>query len=259
MMDALEMLVSNARQLIASGYYDVPPVNRRGRTERSLLKAIMEHPTFPIIAEVKLASPGKPSISHHRPGDLVRCYRQGGAAALSVLTEPNHFQGSLELLEQASATGAPCLMKDIVVAMNQIEAGANKGACAVLLIERLALGPGRLDIDHLIEGAHALGLDVLLEVSSDEEMRRALAREADIIGINQRDLGSMDICASKGSQLLDRYGESAHVPIIVMSGIERAEQIVELRDKGASGVLVGTALSSSPDPEAKLRSLGVSR
>jgi indole-3-glycerol phosphate synthase len=259
-MNALEMLVSNAERLVSSGYYEVPSVQISRRRKPSMQRAIMESPSFPIIAEVKMASPGRLIISQHPPEDLIDLYRQGGATALSVLTEPNHFHGSLGLLSLASSIGLPSLMKDFIVSMDQIEAAANLGASAVLLIEKLnRLEPIRLDIDDLVEGAHSLGLEVLLEVSDEVEMRRGLNREADMIGINQRDLGSMRVDRTKGQKLLAEFAVMSHLPLIVMSGIDDVNQIVDLRDRGASGALIGTALSSSPDPVGAIRELTVRR
>ena len=258
-LNMLQMLVANAEALVSSGYYDMPPTHHQGRRP-SFKGALTESPSFPIIAEVKMASPGRPIISLHSPGDLIALYSKGGATALSVLTEPNHFHGSLSLLGAASRTGLPTLMKDIVVSMDQVEAGARLGAGAVLLIEHLSrLGTTRLDIDGLIEGAHGLGLEVLLEVSNEEEMIRGLRRDADVIGINQRDLGDMTVDSSKGQRMLGEFAAAARSPIIVMSGIEGAKHVAALRDLGASGALVGTALASSLDPAKAIKDLKVGR
>jgi indole-3-glycerol phosphate synthase len=196
-MNMLQMLAADAEALVSSGYYDVPKSHRKGR-KPSLRKALTDSHTFPIIAEVKTASPGRGRFSRHAPEDLIELYQLGGATALSVLTEPNHFCGSLEILGSASRTGLPTLMKDVVVSMSQVMAGARMRASAVLLIEGLSrLETTRLDIDRLITWAHDLGLEVLLEVSDEDEILRGLGRDADIIGINQRDLATMRVDTSK--------------------------------------------------------------
>jgi indole-3-glycerol phosphate synthase len=260
MRDVLRELVRNARELVASGYYDAVEGSTRAEPAPSLVRALRRHPTFPIIAEVKLASPGRPSLSLHPPKDLVRCYREGGAAALSVLTEPNHFQGSLEHLRLARGAGLPLLMKDIVVSESQIEAGARLGASAVLLIERVNRFKSLdADFDALIEKAHRVGVEVLLEVSDDEEMRCATRRGVDLIGINQRDLTTLDVDGTKGEALLREFRMRTDLPIIIMSGVSEARQLEAVRDLGADGALVGTALSSSPDPLGRLRGLAVGR
>lgn len=254
-----EALAAAASRLVAEGHYDLVP-RLRAVPGPSLTKAVVEHDMFPIIAEVKRASPSKGTITERAPSALIAAYKEGGAAALSVLTEPRHFRGGLEALGVAAASGLPCLMKDIIVSEAQVEAGHRFGARAVLVIERLADLHGMApDLDGLIERAHQLGMEVLLEVSDGKEIRRALRRDADLIGVNQRDLSTMRVDASKGARMAREYRSIAHLPLIVMSGIEGRRQVQEMRDAGASGVLVGTALSSSDDPAELLRKMGVER
>lgn len=260
MTDVLSELVQNAERLIKAGYYKdgVLPISRRRPI--SLVRALRDHPNFPIIAEVKLSSPFRRGLSGHAAAELIRNYVEGGAAALSVLTEPTFFEGSLDNLRIASVTGLPVLMKDIVLREKQIDAGAKRGASAVLLIEKaFTYGVAKFSLDSMIEKAHSRGLEVLLEVSDDEEMRRALQRKADMIGINQRDLTTMAMDVQKGVRMLQEFRLMADVPIIVMSGIETRSQVEELRDHGAAGVLIGTSLSSKPNPMDALLALEVPR
>ena len=133
MVDQLERLVENARGLVADGYYDRAGPLSPGP---SLAGALRSCPGFPIIAEVKMSSPSLGNISPHGPQRLVRDYVGAGAAAISVLTEPNRFRGSLDSLLLASAEKVPLLMKDIIVSSEQIRAGATRGASAVLQIGR---------------------------------------------------------------------------------------------------------------------------
>jgi hypothetical protein len=125
MADFLEQLVQDAERTVSSGYYDVPLASSRGPRLSSVLQ---RGSNFPIIAEVKIASPSRGRLSSHAPGELIDGYVSGGAAALSVLTEPVRFLGSLETLRTAAGTGLPVLMKDFIVSEEQMDAAAAVGA-----------------------------------------------------------------------------------------------------------------------------------
>jgi len=253
MPDILRELVAGTRALLAAGYYDQ---QGDGAPGPSLVRALERHPYFPIIAEVKLASPSRGVIANHAPEALIDAYVKGGAAGLSVLTEPRRFGGSLDTLAKAASTGRPVLMKDFVIDERQLRAGASRGASAVLLIQKVfahGLAQGR---DGLIELAHAHGLEVVLEAGDLNELGKARGSEADVIGINQRDLSTMSIDASLGERLLVPADDR---PVVVMSAIERREQVMRLRDRGATAVLVGSSLSSANDPNAALAALAVPR
>jgi indole-3-glycerol phosphate synthase len=258
MADALETLVDNALRLVESGYYDQlgsgpqPP-------HRSMSKAIALHTTFPIIAEVKLSSPNKKGISNHGPDRLIHAYKDGGAAAISVLTEPNHFDGSLGILRSASECGLPVLMKDVVVDERQLLAAYRNGASAVLLIESVfSSNLIRKNRESLLNKAHSLGLESLLEITDEKELESAMKSKADLIGINQRNLRTMSLDMGKGERLL-RMEPRSKKPIVVMSGIFSRGQVESLKNAGAASVLIGSSLSASIDPMAKLRSLEVVR
>jgi indole-3-glycerol phosphate synthase len=255
MEDRLTKLVDNAFRLVSSGHYSLG-ISSPGP---SLVRSLCSSEKFPVIAEVKLASPSAGQISRHRPEELVDSYRKAGAAALSVLTEPNHFKGSLANLTNARRASLPLLMKDIVVAEQQIDAGASMGASAVLLIQEVFSGPLRNDErDRLIEHAHSLGLEVVLEAGREEELIKVLDSKADIVGINQRDLRAFRTDPATGLALLPLTSGDPR-PVVVMSGIALPEQVIALRDAGAAAVLVGSSLSSSSDPERVLRSMVVPR
>jgi indole-3-glycerol phosphate synthase len=165
--NTLERLVHNAELLLASNYYDAAAAGTYGRaSRRSLAKAITGSKKFPVIAEVKIASPTNRSISAHDPEVLISAYLNGGAAALSVLTEPKYFKGSLQLLELAAMHPVPVLMKDFVISRNQIDSAVNYGASAVLLIQRIfSSRMVKVQRDDLIRFAHERGLEVLLEAA----------------------------------------------------------------------------------------------
>ncbi|HEY3419589.1 MAG TPA: indole-3-glycerol-phosphate synthase [Methanomassiliicoccales archaeon] len=258
--DTLERLVRNAELLVASDYYDIEAATPYIRpVRRSLAKALQCSKHFPIIAEVKLASPSNGNIALHDPGQLIAYYLRGGATALSVLTEPKFFKGSLGLLDEASSHPVPVIMKDFVISRNQVEAAARHGASAILLIQRLfSSHMVKVQRDALIGHAHDRGLEVLLEAADEIELLQCLKSSADVVGINQRDLRTMAIEDGKGVRLLNNLAHKTR-PIIVMSGISAREQVEEIRKSGAAGVLIGTELAASADPENRLRGLVVPR
>jgi len=212
----------------------------------------LARPGTSLIAEHKRRSPSAGEI---REGasvtEIVRAYERGGAAALSVLTEERHFGGSLaDLTEARAASDLPILRKDFTVDPYQLVEARAAGADAVLLVV------GSLDADalaSLYQEARALDLDALVEVHDTEELEAALAVDADLIGINNRDLQDFSVDISKTFDLL------ADVPagktVVSESGIVYREQIEELERVGVDAVLVGETLMRAADPEAACREL----
>jgi indole-3-glycerol phosphate synthase len=208
--------------------------------------------TVGVIAEVKRRSPSKGWIN---PGltaaDQARAYARGGAAAVSVLTEPVHFGGSVDDLEAVRRTVAiPVLKKDFHVDPIQLIEAKAIGASAALLIAR-ALSPDALM--RMVDAARSLGLEALIEVRDDEELARALDAGATLIGINNRNLESLVIEEGTAERLL------AHVPASVVaiseSGVQARAEVERVALAGADGVLVGSAISAAPDPTAAVRGL----
>lgn len=259
--DRLSLLVRNARELVDCGFYSNGAVKRsRDGTAggASLADALRASLTFPIIAEVKLASPTAGRLGAHIAEELIDDYQLGGAAALSVITEPRYFLGSLRYLELAARTGMPAMMKDFVVDGEQVEAASRSGASAVLLIQGVfdrRLAAGR---DALIEKAHRLGLEVVLESSNLEELEGSFDSRADILAYNRRDLRTFRPGQDVLAQALELMGSDGR-PALAMSMMDSAEDVRKMRDLGASGVLIGSALSGSPCPKEKLLSLRTPR
>jgi indole-3-glycerol phosphate synthase len=254
MVDALEQFIANAEHLVSQGYYEV---QGQGSPGVGLTVPLAAHRSFPVIAEIKVGSPSAKELSSHPPGHLIESYASGGAAALSVLTEPSKFHGSLDSLRTAMRSGLPVLMKDFIISERQLEAGATLGAGTVLMIEEVfETAPRRRD--ELMEGAHDLGLEVLLEAGSREALSRAMTSEADILGINQRNLRTLVVEATKGVRLLPLALTSSR-PVVVMSGLDSADGVRKVRDAGGSGVLIGSHLALAPDPVAALKALEVPR
>jgi indole-3-glycerol phosphate synthase len=205
-----------------------------------------------VIAELKKASPSRGLI---RPdfdvASLAAGMADGGAAALSVLTEEHFFQGSLRNLEVASqSSGLPCLRKDFVVDQFQLlEARAHR-ADAILLI---AAALTDLELAELAAQAHALELDVLCEVHTGEELDRVLNLGCDAVGVNNRDLRTFAVRLEVSLELASRLPAGAvHVS---ESGIETAEHLNRLRAAGFHAFLIGESLMRQPDPGAALESL----
>ncbi len=258
--DRLSLLVRNARELVDCGFYSNGNRHFRDGPEgrASLTDALRSPENFPIIAEVKLASPTAGMLGAHMAEELIGDYLLGGAAALSVITEPRYFLGSLRHLELAARTGMPVMMKDFVVDGEQVEAASRLGASAVLLIQGVFdrhLAVGR---DALIEKAHHLGLEVVLESSSLEELEKALDSRADVIAYNRRDLRTFRPGQDLMAQALEMVRSDGR-PALAMSMLDSAEDVRKMRELGASGVLIGSALSGSPCPKEKLLSLRMPR
>jgi indole-3-glycerol phosphate synthase len=256
--DFLKVQINKTRELVAAGYYSTRP--RMAMPERpELTYGIRMSHDFPIITEVKVATPQNGVISSRGARDLIEDYISGGAAALSILTEPAHFAGSLSVLENVRDPDVPVLMKDFVISTEQIEAAKRFGASAVLMIQGIFDEDGGKDLrDQLIDKAHDLGLEVLLEGHDESELRKVMDSRADIIGINQRDLRSLTVTKRHALKLLPMVGRDER-PIVVLSGISTKREIMELRDAWADAVLIGTELASNVSPKTRLMQLAVSR
>lgn len=210
-----------------------------------------------VVAEVKRSSPSKGVIN--RDLDVVKqvvAYEAGGAAAISVLTEPTRFGGSNEDLSRArSSVGIPLLKKDFHVETVQILEARSLGASAALVIAR-AVPPARL-LELMAAGSDA-GIEILVEVRDEQELELALSFGATLIGVNNRNLETLDIDPETSMRLLQLIPRS--VVAIAESGVKAAKDVERMASAGADAVLVGTELSGSSQPEAAVRSLtGIAR
>jgi indole-3-glycerol phosphate synthase len=205
-----------------------------------------------LIAEMKRASPSRGPI---RPGasvpEVARVYQEAGAAAMSVLTEPHHFGGSLDDLAAArAACDLPLLRKDFLVDEYQLLEARAAGADAVLLIAA-ALGQDRLA--QLIAVASELGMDALVEVHDEDEVEAAVAAGAEVIGVNNRDLRSLEVDLETSFRLLADI--PAGTVVVAESGIRRRGDVARLEEAGVDAILVGEALMDAEDPVAAARAL----
>lgn len=205
-----------------------------------------------VIAEVKRRSPSKGWINADISApDQAASYEIGGAAAISVLTEPTHFGGSNEdLLAVRDRVAIPVLKKDFHVDPIQLLEAKALGASAALLIAR-ALAPD--DLVRMIEYAREISLEVLVEIRDHDELHRAVDSGADIIGINNRNLETLVIDPATSEQLLLKI--PANVIGIAESGVQSAIDVGRYARFGADAVLVGSVISASNDPTALVREL----
>jgi indole-3-glycerol phosphate synthase len=222
------------------------------RAEGRPFAEALSRPGTSLIAEHKRRSPSAGVI---REGatvtDIARAYERGGAAALSILTEEAHFGGSLgDLREARSVTDIPILRKDFTIDPYQLWEAKAAGADAVLLVVG-ALRPHELGSLHGL--ARDLDLDAIVEVHDEEELEVALSVDADVIGINNRNLEDFSVDLSRTFELL--HDVPAGKIVVSESGIAERAQIEELEQVGVDAVLIGEALMRAPDPEALVREL----
>jgi indole-3-glycerol phosphate synthase len=228
-------------------------VHHRGDAEASRpFSEALTRPGISLIAEHKRRSPSAGTIREGSSvAEIVQAYERGGAAALSVLTEPFHFAGSLDDLREARAAATlPVLRKDFIVDPYQLYEAAAAGADAILLIVA-ALEPN--DLAELLHEASALDLDALVEVHDERELEVALEVEADVLGINNRDLEDFSVDIERTFELLSDV--PAGKTVVSESGFTHREQLDELERVGVDAVLIGETLMRAPDIEAACREL----
>ena len=255
MVDYIAGLALKAGARVERGYYD--NVQTGKLSSKSLVETIQRLESTPVITEVKFASPSAGKIRDHGdPLRIARAMLKGGACAISVLTDPDDFQGNMETLATLSReVDVPLVMKDIIISPVQVQAAARAGASAVVLISelfsrRLTEEP----LDRLVREAGRLGVEVLLEANSPEEFRKLPEHKPDLFGINNRNLSTFQLDLSTTERVLAMNG---HVdrPVVSESGIESQRDIVRLKNAGAEAFLVGTSIMKSPDVESKVREL----
>ena len=204
-----------------------------------------------VIAEVKRASPSAGAIADTDPAERAREYERAGAAAISVLTEPVHFDGSLADLRAVHlATTVPILRKDFLVHPAQLIEARVEGADAVLLIAAALSEP---ELRAMLAAAEDLGLGALVETHSEEDLELVLGTDAKVIGVNARDLETLEVDPVRARARLRRVpGDRVRV---MESGIATRADVSAAVEAGASAILVGEALMSAADPRVKLREL----
>jgi indole-3-glycerol phosphate synthase len=258
-MNRLDPIVAATREEVARRRHDVPPAKleqaaatRADSDPVRSFQAALARPGLSLIAEHKRRSPSAGPIRDDLELEqVVGAYQRGGAAALSILTEGPNFGGSLEDLRDARATTSlPLLRKDFIVDPYQVQEAFAAGADAILLIVA-ALTPRNLSALH--DEARGLGLSALVEVHDERELQVALELATPIVGINNRDLKTLEVDTRRTFQLRERVPEPTLV--VAESGFSRRQQLDELEQAGVDGVLIGEALMRSADVEAACRAL----
>jgi indole-3-glycerol phosphate synthase len=256
-VNALEPIIASTREELARRRDRVPDAElareaaRRGSDLRPFAEALTR-PGLSVIAEHKRRSPSAGVIrADLRLEEVVDSYERGGAAALSVLTEGPSFGGSLDDLRAARAASAlPILRKDFIVDIYQLYEALAAGADAILLI---VAALSQAELERLHEAALSLGLAALVEVHDEHELERAAALGARLIGINNRDLTTLQVDIRRTFELLP--GVPSATTVVSESGLRTGSDLAELEDAGVDAVLIGEALMRSRDIEAACRAL----
>lgn len=239
-MGLIDELVRTARERARK----LPARLPEARAERpSFVEALRGKATLDVIAEYKRRSPSLGDIAERGLSERVGRYEQGGAAALSVLTEPTRFNGSFQDLESAAeAVGLPILMKDFVVDPAQLREAAYRGASAVLFIVRCL---SRSELTELAHAASELALTPLVECHDAHDIESAVDIENAVVGINNRDLDTLEIDRGLAARLLPEIPDDRVV--VAESGYLTADDVRDVRGV-ADAVLIGSALMQLDDP-----------
>ncbi len=218
---------------------------------RAFAEKLRSAPAPAVVAEVKRSSPSAGRIAEVSAVDRARAYERGGAVAVSVLTESEHFDGSLADLHAVHlAVELPVLRKDFLVHPSQVIESRVHGADAVLLIAAALTEP---ELKAMLAAAGDLGLGALVETHSEADLDKALATEAEVVGVNARDLETLEVDPGRGLALLGSV--PADRVRVFESGIATRDDVERVTGAGATAVLVGEALMRAADPEAALRAL----
>jgi indole-3-glycerol phosphate synthase len=260
-MDILDKIIEVKKARLAEAKQMAPPTEVRALAlelrskakAHRMIEALSDSGRAHIIAEIKRASPSKGIICEEvSPVELALAYEAGGAVAISVLTEADHFHGSLDDLQAVrAAVSLPLLRKDFIFEEYQVYESAVAGADAILLIAA-ALDDGALaGLRRIAEDQ--LGLDALVEVHTAREMRRAADAGAHLIGVNNRDLRTLRVSLQTSMDLAALAPNN--VVLISESGIETSDDIRRLRLCGYRAFLIGESLMRADDPELALSKL----
>jgi len=254
-VDVLAQQVADSERRLAEAMAREPFPELRARaldvpTGPSFLAAL-RRPGVSVIAEVKRGSPSRgPLAPDLDPADMARSYLAGGASAVSVLTAPSGFRGSLEDLGAVARTGVPALRKDFLVDPYQVWEARAAGASAVLL---LAVVLDDAALRTMLDTVEEAGLDALLEVHDEHEMLRASALAPKVVGVNVRDLRDFSVENDRFSAVAGL--RPSGVVLVAESGVNGPADVVAYAAAGADAVLVGEHLVTSEDPERATRAL----
>jgi len=249
----LRKLVNNSQMAIDDGVYDID--SDLEKSSKDFQQIIKSNPHATLLTEIKFASPSLGKIrTQSDPATIAKQMISGGSKALSVLTQPHLFNGSPEyFMKVRSAVDVPLLMKDIMIDKVQIDAAKKIGADYMLVIQSLFDQKFLSEIDEFIAYGHKQGLEILLEVHTKQEFENALKTKADIIGINNRNLDTLEIDLKTTENVLEGYEKSRS--ILSESGIETPEDIQYLKKCGADAFLIGSSIMKSDNIEEQVKKL----
>jgi indole-3-glycerol phosphate synthase len=250
--DILATIVEQKRLDLAVREADVEVRAERSIAQRRDFAAALTARQPAVIAEIKKASPSRGILAaEFDPAAIARLYEQGGAAALSVLTDERHFQGSLPDLELArGSVRLPALRKDFTIDAYHVHQAAAYGADAILLIAAILSELQMRDFRELAGHYH---MAALVEVHDEEELKAALASGARLIGVNNRNLHTFEVSLETSVRLAEKI--PAGVVRVAESGIHSSAEVERLRSAGYQAFLVGEHLMKSGDPAGALRAL----
>lgn len=249
----LRKLVNNSQMAIDDGIYDIDLDLQK--SNKDFVQIIKTNPHATLLTEVKFASPSLGKIrTLTDPASIAKQMIAGGSKALSVLTQPHLFHGSPEyFIKVRQSVEVPLLMKDIMIDKIQIDAAKKIGADYMLVIQSLFDQGYLKEIDEFIDYGHKQGLEILLEVHTKEEFQNALKTKADIIGINNRNLDTLEIDLKTTEKVLEGYEKSRI--ILSESGINTTEDIQYLKKCGADAFLIGSTIMKSNNIEEQVKKL----
>lgn len=253
--DVLARIVDHKKAELAAASWDVTELVRLAeekKTEKRDFRKALDRGAPAVIAEIKKASPSKGLLTaSFDPASIARSYEAGGASAMSVLTDSRFFQGSFADLEAARGAAAlPVLRKDFTIDERHVIEAAARGADAILLIAAIL---NVAQMRTFREVAAGFGMAALVEVHDNEELDRALASGAEIVGVNNRNLHTFEVTLETSVQLAKRI--PAGIPKVSESGIHSAADLQLLHAAGFQAFLVGEHLMKAADPAVALRAL----
>ncbi|MFG6464504.1 indole-3-glycerol phosphate synthase TrpC [Roseateles sp. DXS20W] len=247
-----EIAAAKAKRSLASQREEAEGRKGEQRGFERALRAKVAAGQAGVIAEIKKASPSKGVIrADFQPAAIAESYARHGAACLSVLTDERFFQGAVAYLQAArAACELPVIRKDFIVDEYQVMEAGTMGADCILLIAACLADSQMADLE---AAAHAIGLDVLVEVHDGDELDRALALKTPLLGINNRNLRTFDVTLDTTLGLLPRV--PADRLLVTESGILGAADVQRMRDANVHAFLVGEAFMRAPDPGVALANL----
>lgn len=253
MQGILKKLFENSQIAIDEGIYDVK--ENLSKSNTNLIESIKENQHATLITEIKFSSPSLGEIKKiSDPVQIAKSMIKGGAKALSILTQPYLFSGSPEFfIKIRKEIEVPLLMKDIIIDKIQIDAAKKIGADYILLIQSLFDQGLVKEIDELLDYGHKNGLKILLESHTRAEFENSLKTEADILGINNRNLDTLELDINNTKRILEGYKNSKM--IISESGIETPKDVNFLHDCGANAFLVGSSIMKSDNIQERVSQL----